>query len=90
MDRSSMIFCTVTLLASLGLAWLFFPLAALPEKTLQAAKTPQPAETMGSINLGGGFGEVPISDLMDYYIDTPPQPAASGAPAAPVVHFGGC
>ncbi|TCS60603.1 hypothetical protein [Varunaivibrio sulfuroxidans] len=90
MDRPSIIFCVVTLAVSLGLAWLFFPLASLPKGTLQAAQKPQPAEAMGAVDLGDGFGSVAVSELMNYYIDNPPQPASPGTPAAPVVHFGGC
>lgn len=90
MDRSSIIFCSATLALALALAWVFFPLAALPEATVQAARTPQPAEAMGSVDLGDGFGSVAVSELMNYYIDNPPQPASPGTPTAPAVHFGGC
>lgn len=90
MDRASIIFCGGSLAASLLVAWLCFPMAALDRETIARARTPQPAETMAMIDVGHGFGEVPAVDLMDYYIENPPAPAATGAASAPAIKFGGC
>jgi hypothetical protein len=88
MDRSSILFCAGSLVASVALAWIFFPIAALDRATVDMAKTPQPAETMPMIEVGGGFGEVPAIELIIYYVDNPP--AVSAAAAAPEIRFGGC
>lgn len=90
MDRASMIFCGGSLAASLLVAWLLFPMAALDHETIAKARTPQPAESMPMFDVGHGFGEVPAIDLMDYYIENPPAPVSTGAASAPAVKFGGC
>lgn len=91
MDKTSVIFCVGALALSLAVAILAFPYAAMPAAEVARAATPQPAEALGSVEVGGGFGRVPVTKLMDYYIDNPPAPAtASAAPAAPRLHFGGC
>lgn len=90
MDRSSLIFCTGSLVACLGAAWLFFPLAALDPETVAMAQTPQPAETLPMIDVGQGFGELPAVELIGYYVENPPDPPAAGAAPEPVIRFGGC
>ncbi len=88
MDRASLIFCIGALALSLLVAVLAYPLAALPADQLAHAATPQPAEALGAVDVGNGFGEVPVTKLMDYYIANPPaEPVAA---AAPQIHFGGC
>jgi hypothetical protein len=89
MDRTSLIFCAGSLLASLAVAWLAYPLAALDPDVVARAATPQPAETLGLIDVGGGFGEVSALELVGYYVENPPAPDAAAA-AAPVIRFGGC
>jgi len=89
MNKASIIFCMGALALSLVVAVLAYPLAALPaDKVAQAAK-PQPAQALGEVDVGHGFGSVPVSKLMDYYISNPPK-AAAGPAAAPRLHFGGC
>ncbi|SMH45633.1 hypothetical protein [Maritimibacter sp. HL-12] len=90
MDRSSFIFCAASVIVCLGLAWIAYPLAALDEETIAQANTAQPAELMPMIDVGGGFGELPATELMDYYIENPPAPPEAGAAAAPEIKFGGC
>jgi len=89
MNRASLIFCIGALAASLAAAVLAFPLAAMPADALARAAKPQPAEALGSVDVGNGFGLVPVNTLMDYYISHPPKAAAASA-AAPHIHFGGC
>ena len=90
MDRSSFIFCTASVIGCLGVAWIAFPLAALDQETIARANTPQPAEVMPLIDVGGGFGKLPATELIDYYIENPPAPPVAGAAAAPEIRFGGC
>ena len=89
MDRTSLTFCIGALALFAAISALAFPFAAIPADTLARAATPQPAESLGTIDVGNGFGEVPVSTLMDYYMANPP--AKPAAPAmAPHVRFGGC
>ncbi len=87
MNKASIIFCVGALALSLAVATLAYPLAALPADKLAQAAKPRPAEALGEVDVGRGFGRVPVSKLMDYYISNPPK---AGAAAAPRLHFGGC
>ena len=89
MNKASVIFCFGALALSLVVAVLAYPLAAVPADQAARAAKPQPAEALGSVDVGHGFGSVPVSKLMDYYISNPPKAAASPA-AARRLHFGGC
>ena len=90
MDRASLIFCIGALALSLVVAVIAYPLAAMPADQLARAAKPQPAEALGSVDVGNGFGEVPVTKLMDYYITNPPAETAAAPAAAPQIHFGGC
>lgn len=94
MDRASAVFCTLALAASVAAAAIGFRLAALPRDAIERAATPARAETLPDVELGGGFGKVPVVELVGYYIENPRQvPATGGAPgAAPArpKRFGGC
>ena len=90
MDRASLIFCVGALAASLAIAVIAYPLAAMPDDQLARAAKPQPAEALGSVDVGNGFGRVPVATLMDYYISHPPVETVSDKAAAPHIHFGGC
>ncbi|HCX33151.1 MAG TPA: hypothetical protein DHV08_06070 [Rhodocyclaceae bacterium] len=90
MARTSVIFCLATLAASALAAALAFPYAALPRGTLETCEIPVPAEKLPDVDLGGGFGKVPVIELVAYYIENPPAPAAPGAAPAAVKRFGGC
>ena len=89
MDRASIIFCAASALASLAVAWIAFPYAALDRATIEAARTPQPAELLDDVDVGQGFGTLPVIELMGYYVENPPVVEA-GAAAAPELKFGGC
>lgn len=90
LNRTGVIFCSVSLVIATGVCAVGFPLAALPRATIEAAKRPAPPEALPEIDLPG-FGKVSVIDLMGYYIDNPPAPAG-GAGAAPAAakRFGGC
>lgn len=87
-DRTSLTFCIGALLASAALAAILYPFAALPPDKLAFARSVQPAERLGDVDLGD-FGRVPVLDLVGYYIENPPAPPAAGGAARPV-RFGGC
>jgi len=92
MNRESLVFCTVALAVALGVCALGFRWAALPAATIEAGRHPAPAETLPDVDLGGGFGKVPVIDLVGYYLENPPAPAnaASGAVVPAARRFGGC
>ena len=83
-----MLYCSVCLLVSLGAAALLFPYAAMPKEKLAFAHSPQPMEALPDIDLGDGFGQVSVTELVGYYIENPPQP--TGGTAKHVDQFGGC
>jgi hypothetical protein len=89
-NRESAIFCAAALAASLVLSAVGFSLAALPREAVEAAKKPALAETLPDIDLGGGFGRVSVIDLIGYYIENPPAPAAAGGEVPAARRFGGC
>jgi len=88
MDKASLLFCVGSLAVSLLVAVIAFPFMAMDSDVVAAADKAKPAYEMGTINVGEGFGELPIEELMAYYIDNPPAAAEPGA--APEVRFGGC
>ena len=88
MDRSSLLFCAVSLVATVLVAVLFFPMASLTRDELAASRQATPAEEMGSIELGD-FGSVTVLELVDYYMQNPPVAASGDAPARKV-RFQGC
>ncbi|MBB4302759.1 hypothetical protein GGD81_001795 [Rhodobium orientis] len=90
MDRASLIFCIGAVFAALVLSVVGFQFAAMPKDAVAAANTPVLAEEMGVVELGDGFGELPASDLMDYYLENPPVSDAGTSDAAPERRFGGC
>ncbi len=89
MDKASLFYCIGSLALSLLVAVVAYPYAAMDSATVSAAASPKPAYELGTVNVGGGFGEVRVEELMTYYIDNPPAPI-SGASVAPRVRFGGC
>lgn len=88
MDRDSLIFCVGSLAVSLLVAFVAYPFAAMDPDTVAAAQTPVPAYEMGEVDVGQGFGAVPVEDLMMYYVENPP--AAEVSVSTPEIRFGGC
>ena len=89
LNRTGIIFCSVSLVLTVAVCAVGFSLAALPRATIAASKTPAPAETLPEIDLPG-FGKVTVIDLMGYYIDNPPAPVAAGGAPVAAKRFGGC
>ncbi|MEZ5616247.1 MAG: hypothetical protein R3E35_13670 [Rhodocyclaceae bacterium] len=91
MNRESLIFCGASLVLTLAVSAVGFHFAALPDETVAAMKQPAPAETLPDVDIGGGFGKVPVTELVGYYMENPPAPKGSGGDAPPAVQrFGGC
>ncbi|WP_126444935.1 hypothetical protein [Sulfuricystis multivorans] len=90
LNRTGVIFCSVSLVTAAVVCIGGFRLAALPKATIEAAQVPVPPESLPELDLPG-FGKVSALDLIGYYIDNPPAPvnAGGGAAAAPK-RFGGC
>ena len=86
-----LLFSTGSLAVSLGLAAVLYPFAVVDRETLAMTRTPQPMETLPDVDVGPDFGVLPVTELMGYYIENPPEAPKAGAPAAPErQHFGGC
>jgi len=90
MDRASAIFLAGSLVVTVLVSWVAFPFAAMDRDMVERAAAPQPAEDLGLVEVGQGFGELPVEELMLYYIDNPPAAPEPGAVAAPEIKFGGC
>lgn len=89
MDRSSLIFCVLSLVITLGIGWLAYPHASVSPGTLTAWKAPAEAEAIPDLDLGD-FGTVSVGELMEYYIENPPAPVEAGAAPEREVRFQGC
>jgi len=88
MDRTSLIFCASALAASLLIAALAFPFAALSESKIARAKSIVPATSLGALDLGA-YGKVTVSDMLSYYTENPPE-ETSAASTKRKVRFEGC
>ena len=88
------LFCSGSLAVSLGLAAVIYPYAVVDGETLEMAQTPQPMEALPDVDVGPDFGLLPVTELMGYFIENPPQvlnkPPKDGASAPERQHFGGC
>lgn len=92
LNRTGVIFCGASLLATAAVIAVLFQYTALSRADLDAARQPAAAENCPDIDLPG-IGPVSLVDLMGYYIDNPPAPAGTaGETATPAVahRFGGC
>lgn len=90
LNRTSWIFCSVSLVLGGAACAAGFALAALPKEAVVATRLPAPPEALPELDLPG-FGKVSVIDLMGYYIDNPPAPVSSGGSAATAPkRFGGC
>lgn len=87
-QRASLIFCCGSFGICLLIAIAAFPYVALSKAQVAAANSVVSAEQLGVMDLGE-FGEVPVSDLVSYYLENPPEPAAAGA-APKKIRFEGC
>jgi hypothetical protein len=89
LNRTGVIFCSVSLVLTVAVCAVGFSLAALPRATVEAAKKPAPPEALPELDLPG-FGKVTVIDLMGYYIDNPPAPVTAGGAPPAAKRFGGC
>lgn len=89
MNRTGIIFCTLSLVVVVFLAWALYPLAAMAPEKLAGWTKPVEAETLPDIDLGE-YGTVSVNELMGYYIENPPAAAAPGAAPVRQVRFQGC
>ena len=71
MKLSHGIFCIASLVGVYLVAFTMFPFAAKPQGDIEFANKPQSAELFEDIDLGE-FGNVPVLDLVQYYIENPP------------------
>ena len=83
---SSLIFCALSLAVVIGAMWLLFPYTARSSQQVQHSNTPLGAEMFEDVDLGD-FGTVPVLDMMQHYIDSPP--IDTGEPETKV-RFQGC
>jgi hypothetical protein len=88
---SIILFCALSVVATIGLAYGLYPHAKLSETQLIKSTTPQAMESFEQvINLGDDFGEMSVIDLMGYYLDNPPAATDSTQISKPKRQFGGC
>lgn len=87
-QKTSLLFCCGSLGICLLIAAAAFPFAALSKAQIASANSVVSAEQLGVMDLGS-FGKVPVMDLVSYYIENPPEPAAAGA-APKKIRFEGC
>ncbi len=88
MRREIVIFNLFSLLATLGISAALFSSASVPEETRLSASQPQPVEAFGDVDLGPDYGEIPVFELVEYYLENPPVKSTAAAPVQR--HFGGC
>ena len=82
-------FCTLCLLAAVGLSVVLFPYSAMTREQMTSAQQPLPMEDFELVDLGEDYGQLTVFDLIGYYIESPPKPATlDNAPRKK--HFGGC
>lgn len=88
MDRASLVFCVLALVATVAVLAVGFHHAALPPEVVARAKTPVTPDQLPEFDLGS-FGRVSGIDLVAYWMEHPPAPAPGAAPPS-VRRFGGC
>ena len=89
MNHASLIFCTFSLIVTIGLTFFFYSRAIIPVGKLTGWNEPAHAEDLPDINISD-FGVVSINKLIDYYIENPPAPLTNGNIPSREVRFKGC
>ena len=82
-------FCIASLAGVVIVCAVLFPYASMSHAEAEAAGTPVPMEEFDLVDLGSDFGELPVIDLIGYYLENPPRVTTIGA-APKKKHFGGC
>ena len=72
MKKTNIIFCILSLVISLLIAFTIFPLVSLRDKELQNASTPKSAEEFEAFDLGH-FGSVTVMEMLEHYLSSPPE-----------------
>lgn len=83
---TNLIFCAASLALTIGAMWALFPYTARSSQEVQESSTPMGAEMFDDVDLGE-FGQIPVLDMMQHYIDNPPED--TGEPEKKV-RFQGC
>jgi len=89
MHAKSLIFCVAALAIAFLCARYGFSAAALPLADIQAAKSPQSAELFDDVDIED-FGAIPVLDMVEYYIESPPIVADDSPDTQKKVRFQGC
>lgn len=89
MNRESLIFLILALVAALAVSAIGFRYAALPPEAVARARTPVTPDQLPEFDLGS-FGRVSGIDLVAYWMEHPPATSGSDAAPASVKRFGGC
>ena len=89
MRPSILFFCIASLAGVVIVCALLFPHVSMSRAEAEAARTPVPMEEFDLVDLGRGYGELPVIELIGYYLENPPPAATAGA-ASKKKHFGGC
>ena len=82
-------FCIASLAGVVIVCAVLFPYASMSRTEAEAAGTPVPMEEFDLVDLGSDFGELPVIELIGYYLENPPRVTTTGA-APKKKHFGGC
>lgn len=83
---SSLLFCIASLALVTGAMWLLFPYTARSAQEVEESNTPVGAEMFDDVELGE-FGQIPVLDMMQHFIDSPPIDTGE---AKQKVRFQGC
>ena len=79
------------MLASAGIAALLFPLTTISPEELRVVSAAQPMEVFDDLDLGPGYGEVSVIELLGFYLENPPEEPGVVVPVEELQrHFGGC
>ena len=89
MDRISIIFCTLSLVITLGIAAFIYPYAVLPKEKLVTNSESVEAEEIPDIDLGD-FGIISVTEMLDYYIENPPVISDTGEKKVRKIRIQGC
>lgn len=89
MRPSILFFCIASLAGVVIVCALLFPHVSMSRAEAEAARTPVPMEEFDLVDLGRDYGELPVIELIGYYLENPPPAATAGA-ASKKKHFGGC
>ena len=89
MDRISIIFCTLSLVITLGIAAFIYPYAVLPKEKLITNSESVEAGEIPDIDLGD-FGIISVTEMLDYYIEHPPVISDTGEKKVRKIRIQGC